>query len=50
MQRWEYSKIYGDPYCDELIKELNKLGKERWEVCGTFSNGTNSVVLLKREC
>ncbi len=47
---WEYKIM--DGFCADLnlVKELNKLGAEGWEVCGTFFNNDSltAIIILKR--
>lgn len=50
--QWEYKKISGADFCgDRLETELNQLGKEGWELSGTFSYGGgsgNGSMIFKR--
>ena len=52
MDKWEYKAIKGRNYRpdDEVIKELNELGKEGWEAfMGSLLEGFMLSVYLKRK-
>ena len=51
MIQWEYLTLQFDAYKQTSLKEeLNQLGKEGWEICGSFRQHSNSqgTILLKR--
>lgn len=43
---WEYYVFDMDPDDDDLEKELNKVGKDGWDICGIFPE--DGIILFKR--
>lgn len=43
---WEYYVFDMDPDDDDLEKELNKIGKDGWNMCGIFP--TDCIIIFKR--
>lgn len=49
LTQWEYKKFRIDPYNeDKSMEELNKLGKEGWEVVSSHVLGNTERTILKR--
>jgi hypothetical protein len=53
MKQYEYKEIYADRnsmnYLDKQLDELNKAGREGWELTGTIADHDIVVCLMKRE-
>ena len=48
---WQYKQVVRDLSKEQMLseEELNKLGKDGWELAGTISQGTQAYFYFKRQ-